>query len=273
MNSSKQARVVLDEHPFMFSTSVVALPLYTVLLMWFVFWLEVKFSIRFTEYGIYPRTFDGLKGVLFSPFIHGDLNHLYQNSIPMLILLASLRYFYRSHTWTVLIVGILGSGFGTWLIGRPSFHIGASGLIYVLIGYILLSGLRTRYYRLVALSLGIVFLYGGLLWYIFPDVQEGMSWEGHLSGLLTGVMLSFFTSNTAYKKPIKYEWERPDFDPMQDPFMKNFDENGNFSPPQPEPLEALEGKNEYWTQQTTSSREFNIIFIPTEKKEETNGQN
>lgn len=100
-----------------------------------------------------------------------------------------------------------------------------------------------------------------------------MSWEGHLSGLLIGVMLSFFTSNTAYKKPIKYEWERPDFDPMQDPFMKNFDENGNFSPPQPEPLEALEGNNEYWTQQTTSPRAFNIIFIPTEKKEENNGQN
>ena len=268
MKNSQQHRVVLDEHPFVFSTSVIALPLYTVLLMWFVFWMEVKFSIRFTEYGVYPRTTEGLKGILFSPFIHGDLNHLYQNSIPMLILLASLRYFYRSHTWTVLIIGILGSGFGTWLIGRPSFHIGASGLIYALIGYILVSGLRTRYYRLVALSLGIVFLYGGLLWYIFPDVKEGMSWEGHLSGLFTGVVLSFFTSNTAYKKPIKYDWERPDFDPTQDPFMKNFDENGHFAPPIQEPLQEMNDNQAYWTQQTTSTKQYHIIFSQTIKKEE-----
>lgn len=266
-SESKNSRILIhDDQPFRFSTSVIALPLYAVLLLWIVFWIEVKFSIRFTEYGVYPRTVEGLKGILFSPFIHGDLHHLYQNSIPLVILLASLRYFYRPHTWVVLFWGVIGSGLGTWLIGRTSFHIGASGLIYALIGYILLSGLRTRYYRLVALSLGIIFLYGGLLWYIFPDVEPGMSWEGHLSGLITGLVLSFLTSNAPYKKAIKYDWEHPGFDPMQDPFMRNFDENGHFSPPLPE-IEEETVQSSYWTQETTSHYDVNITLTKIQKED------
>ena len=85
----------MRSNQFTFSTSVVAWPLFFVLAMWIVFWLELKFSIDVKEFGIYPRSFEGLRGVLFSPFIHGDLLHLYNNSIPLLLLLAALRYFYR----------------------------------------------------------------------------------------------------------------------------------------------------------------------------------
>lgn len=222
-------------NPFNFSTSVVAWPLFFVLTMWIVFWFELKFSVDVKEFGIYPRDFQGLRGVLFSPFIHGDLLHLYNNSIPLLLLLAALRYFYRKVSFNVLIFGILISGLLTWLIGRESYHIGASGLIYVLVSFIFFKGIQTKYYRLVALSLTLIMVYGGLIWYVFPDVEEGISWEGHLSGLITGFGMSLFFKTPEYKKPIRYEWERPDFDPQLDPFMKHFDENGNFiNTPKPE---------------------------------------
>jgi membrane associated rhomboid family serine protease len=80
--------------------------------------------------------------------------------------------------------GIIISGIITWLIGRPSFHIGASGLIYVLFSFIFLKGLLTRYYRLIALSLAVIMIYGGMVWYVFPKVDNAISWEGHLGDLL-----------------------------------------------------------------------------------------
>uniref|UniRef100_UPI0040499D98 rhomboid family intramembrane serine protease n=1 Tax=Flavobacterium sp. TaxID=239 RepID=UPI0040499D98 len=214
--------------PFQFSTSVVAWPLYFVLSMWFVFWIQLKFNLRFYEFGIFPRTLSGLRGVFLSPFIHGNLEHLYNNSIPLLLLIAALRYFYRVHAFKVLVYGVLFSGLLTWLFARPSYHIGASGLVYVLVSFIFFKGIFTQYYRLVALSLIIVFVYGSLIWYVFPDVKEGISWEGHLAGFLVGFVFSLVFDSPTYQKPIKYDWEHPDFDPSQDSFMKHFDENGNF---------------------------------------------
>ena len=225
----------MRSNQFIFSPSVVAWPLFFVLVMWIVFWFELKFSVDVQEFGIYPRDLKGLRGIFFSPFIHGDLLHLYNNSIPLVVLLAALRYFYRRVSFNVLVFGILISGFLTWLIGRESYHIGASGLIYVLVSFIFFKGIQTKYYRLVALSLTLIMVYGGLIWYVFPDVEEGISWEGHLSGLMTGFGMSLFFKTPEYKKPIRYEWERPDFDPQADPFMKHFDEHGNFvNTPKPE---------------------------------------
>ncbi|WP_347068205.1 rhomboid family intramembrane serine protease [Flavobacterium sp. WV_118_3] len=231
----------MKEIDFKFSPSVLAWPLYFVLTLWLVFWVEVRFKISLSDYGIYPRTLSGLKGVLFSPFLHGDIKHLYNNSIPLLMLIAATRYFYRKQAPEVIVLGILLSGFGTWLIGRESYHIGASGLIYVLVSFIFFKGIQTRYYRLVALSLTIIVLYGGMIWYVFPNPEENISWEGHLSGFISGYLLSFFLKTPEYKKPIRYEWEHPDFDPSQDPFMKHFDENGNFvNLPKEEELEVIE---------------------------------
>lgn len=118
----------------------------------------------------------------------------------------------------------------TWLIGRESYHIGASSLIYVLVSFMFFKGLQTTYYRLVALSFTIVLLYGGMVWYVFPSANETISWEGHLSGFITGLIFTKIYKTQEYVKPIFYDWEHPDFDKSQDPFMKNFDDNGNFAP-------------------------------------------
>jgi len=229
----------MNDNHFKFSTSVITLPFLFVLSLWVIFWAGINFHISLEQYGIYPRSLEGLRGILFSPFIHGNIEHLYNNSIPLLILIAALRYFYRELTFTVLGYGTLLTGFLTWVIGRESYHIGASGLVYVLVSFIFFKGIRTKYYRLVALSLMVISVYGSLVWYIFPHVQEGISWEGHLAGLITGFAFAIGFKTPEYRKMIRYEWERPDYDPSDDKFMQRFDEHGNFvNLPKPETVES-----------------------------------
>ena len=208
----------------------------SVFLLWVIFWAEHRFHLNLGRYGILPRDLVGLRGIILSPFIHGNLEHLYNNSIPLLVLLAALRYFYREVFWKVVVLGILLSGAITWIIGRESFHIGASGLLYVLVSFIFFKGIMTKYYRLVALSLTIIMIYGGLVWYVFPNVGENISWEGHLGGLISGFVFAILFKTTEYQKILKYDWEKPDFNPGDDKFLQRFDENGNFvNKPMPEP--------------------------------------
>ena len=215
-----------EERYFEFTPAVLILPMVAMLSIWFVFWVEVRFQINLNDLGIYPRTFKGLRGVLFSPFLHGSVQHLYNNTLPVAILSGALVYFYRKNALKVLIFGILLSGFITWVIGRPSYHIGASGVIYVLASFIFFKGIFTKHFRLVALSLLVVFIYGGLLWYIFP-IREEISWEGHLAGFITGLFLAIVLK-TDLPPVKKYAWENENFTEEEDDFMKHFDEDGNF---------------------------------------------
>jgi membrane associated rhomboid family serine protease len=215
-----------EEFHYRYSHAVVLVPLALVLGIWTVFSLELRLGINVNDWGILPRTLSGLRGVFTSPWIHGSLEHLYNNTLPLAVLSAALFYFYRAIAWKTLLLGILLSGLITWAIGRSSYHIGASGLIYVLASFIFFKGIFTRYYRLVALSLGVVFIYGGLLWYIFP-VLDGISWEGHLGGFLTGLFLAVFLKSPVPREP-KYPWESEDFEEDSDPFMRHFDADGNF---------------------------------------------
>ena len=211
---------------FKFSNKVVAIPLLAMILIWAVYWLELSLGINFNEFGVMPRTVSGLRGIIFSPFIHGSLEHLYNNTIPLAILLSALWYFYRDVALKVVVYGVLLSGIITWFIGRTSYHIGASGLIYVLASFVFFKGVFSSYYRLVALSLIVVFIYGSMLWYIFP-VKEGMSWEGHLAGFITGLVLAKMVK-ARIPQTKKYDWEKDDYNEEDDLFLRHFDENGNF---------------------------------------------
>ncbi|UWX55586.1 rhomboid family intramembrane serine protease [Maribacter litopenaei] len=215
-----------DSEHFKLTNAVIIAPLIGVVSIWSVYWLELLNKTNFNEYGVYPRSLMGFRGIIFSPFIHGSLEHLYNNTIPLAILLAALFYFYRGIATKVVFLGIVLSGLITWGIGRPSFHIGASGLIYVLASFIFFKGIFTKHFRLVALSLIVVFIYGSLLWYIFP-VKEGISWEGHLAGFVTGLTFALLFE-AKVPKPKKYDWEREDYNEEDDPFLKHFDADGNF---------------------------------------------
>jgi membrane associated rhomboid family serine protease len=224
-----------DYNHFKFTPSVWILPSLLLVLIWAVFFFENSTNTDLTSHGILPRTFSGLQGVIFSPFLHGDLSHIANNSIPLFILTTALIYFYRDISLKILFYGILLSGIMTWVIGRNSFHIGASSLIYVLVSFIFFKGLMTQYYRLMALSLAVVMIFGGMIWYVFPEIDKQISWEGHLAGLITGFAFAIIFKTPDYKKAIQYPWERPDFNPEEDAFMKHFDENGNFvNTPKPE---------------------------------------
>ena len=204
----------------------IIFPLFFVLILWIVFWIEIRFGLDFNSFGIRPRTLSGLKGIVFSPFIHGSLKHLFNNSIPLVVLGSAVFYFYRPIRWKVLLYGLIFSGFITWMIGRPSYHIGASGIVYVLASFLFFKGIFSKKYQLTALSFGVVFIYGGLLWYVFP-VDATISWEGHLSGFILGFLFAFVLKGDVIVEK-KFEWERDDYNPLDDPFMQQFDEDGNF---------------------------------------------
>lgn len=211
---------------FKFYNGVIMYPLLFVLVIWSVFLIEIRFGLDFTQWGVRPRTIKGLRGIFCSPFIHSGMTHLWHNTTPLIVLSAALFYFYRRISWSVLGWIILLSGLGTWLIGRTSYHIGMSGVIYGLVSFLFFKGIIAKHYRLIALSLLVVFLYGSLIWGTLPT-SEGVSWEGHLSGFIAGALLAL-RFRESIPKNIKYRWEQPSFSEDDDPFMRQFDEDGNF---------------------------------------------
>ena len=216
----------MQQQQFRYSNSVVVYPLLLVFTLWLVFWYQVRFDSSIRSFGIYPQKVEGLWGIFTSPFLHSGLSHLYNNSIPLFVLSMALFYFYRKIAWRVLFFGVIVSGLFTWSIAKTGNHIGASGIIYMLVSFIFFKGIFAKHFRLIALSLIIVFLYGSMIWYVFP-IKDGMSWEGHLGGLIMGFIFSLlFRSQIA--KPELYVWENGAYEEDDDPFMKHFDENGNF---------------------------------------------
>lgn len=200
-----------EEHKqFKFSPVVIGFPLYFVLVLWIVYWVEVNYNLYFNKYGIYPRTITGLRGIVFSPFIHSGLKHLFNNSVPLFILLTALFYFYRKIAYKILLYGIVFSGLLTWVIARDANHIGASGIVYLLFSFILFSGIFRKYNRLIAVSLIVIFLYGSMIWYILP-IKEEISWEGHLSGFIFGLLFAFIYRKHGPQK-VKYYWEEDGYE-------------------------------------------------------------
>lgn len=185
-------------------------PTLLILLFWIIFLLEHALGVDWHRWGIFPRNISGLWGILTEPFIHSDIKHLFSNSIPLLILGWCLFYFYNDIGFAVVLCLWILSGFLTWLIGRESWHIGASGLVFACSFFLFFSGIFRRYIPLMAVSLLVVFLYGSTLWNMFPIaeiVDSRISWEGHLSGGIAGGICAVLFRKYGPQKPTEEEEE------------------------------------------------------------------
>ncbi len=186
-------------------------PLLLVGVIWSIFYIDVEYALGWRQYGIRPRELGGLIGVVTSPFLHGSFDHLLSNTIPLLVLGASIFFFYRKIALRVVLFIMLMGDIWVWIMARAETnHIGASGLIYGLVSFLFFSGVLRKETRSMAVALLVLFLYGSMVWGIFPipiDAYKNMSWEGHLCGSLAGIGLAFYYRRIGGPQRKLYQWE------------------------------------------------------------------
>ena len=184
--------------------------------LWLVKLIEVTCGVDFGHYGVYPGDLRGLAGIIFGPLIHGSWSHLASNTAPVVVLGTSLLYGYPRSAKVALPVLYLGPGLCVWLFARETFHIGASGLTFGMTFFVFTIGAMRRDRRAIALSMIVFFLYGGMIWGIFPH-DSGISFEYHFFGAMFGISLAIAFKNTDPSPPEKrYSWEDEDIDEEDD---------------------------------------------------------
>ena len=191
-------------------TRSIFYPSLFVLLIWAVKLLEIGLGVDLARFGMYPRTSAGLLGIITCPLLHSSFDHLFSNSIPLLVLGMITFYYYRAIAFQVFFWVYLISGIWLWAAGRETYHIGASGLVYGFASFIFFSGIFRREKASMVLSLLVVFLYGSMVWGIFP-IQPQISWESHLLGGLAGLIVAFYFRKEG-PQPKKIEWNEEEDD-------------------------------------------------------------
>ncbi len=169
----------------------VVIALSVVALLWIILIIDSIIPIDFNQFGIIPRKAEGLKGILFAPFLHLNWSHLISNSMPLVVLLTGLFWLYNKVAIRVLVFSTVIGGGLVWIFGREAFHIGASGVIFSLVAFFIASGIFKRDFKAILLAIFVFFMYGGVVWGIFPT-QSGVSWESHLFGFITGIGLAYY---------------------------------------------------------------------------------
>jgi len=200
--------------------AIVAIPI-------LVFLVERLTGDSYARYGLLPRDITGLRGIVFMPFLHADWSHLLSNMSALWILSALGVYTFKRLYWGVLGFVWLASGTWTWFFARPDYHIGASGVVYGVAVFCLLSGFLRKNRSLQGLTLLTLFLYGSFLWGVFPwEYTREISWEGHLAGALAGLVMALVYRNDMPKPP-EYSW---DIEPEPE---EDDEENSYWKEPQP----------------------------------------
>jgi membrane associated rhomboid family serine protease len=155
---------------------------------WIVFLVNMLLGGALFSLGVIPRTAIGLRGILFAPFLHGSLDHIIANSIPFVVLGWMVMLRDERHFIPVTIAGMLGSALLAWLLGAPgSVHIGASGVIFGYLGFLMLSGWYARSFGSIVLSAIVTLVWGGLVLGMMPGAA-GISWQAHTGGFIGGVV-------------------------------------------------------------------------------------
>ncbi len=192
-------------------------PLVIVVVIWLVFFLNIQYGWELNQYGMHPKKLSGLLGIFSMSFLHGDFDHLFSNSVPLLLSMGFIFLYFENHKYKILLFNTLLTGILLWFMGEPgSNHIGASGLVYAFIFFLVTHAAITKNKEMVAASFVLIFLYGSLIYGLFPEygllIGKNISWEGHLAGAISGVVFAFLFRNKGPQKKIYFEDEEDDDD-------------------------------------------------------------
>ncbi len=216
--------------------------------------MEYLFRVDLVQYGLYPRDTEHWYGILTLPFLHSGWEHLFNNATALFVLAWMLFHFYRPVAWKSLLLIYMLSGLWLWIGGRSSYHIGASAVIYGLAGFLFVGGIVRKHLQLMGISLLVLFLYGSMIWGIFP-IKEQMSWEGHLFGLFAGVSIAYLYRKEGPQRK-QYSWELED----------DHEEND------PEPTGTVSDELGENSLHHTADAPKGITYIYTPRKDSTNDQ-
>jgi len=248
---AKDSSYKINSEDYKRFVSGIFYPLLLIIVLWIVKLTEFTFNLNFTQLGLFPRTWPGLIGIVTGPLIHSDINHLFSNSVPLLILGAIMFYFYKEIAFKVFFWIYLMTGLWVWAAAREAYHLGASGLIYGFLTFLFFSGVFRKDKQLLALTFLVTFIYGGLVWGMLP-VIPGVSWESHALGALAGLITAFNFRNEG-PQPVKYQWEEEDDDEEEEEDEDN-----------PEEIETLPGSPE---KEEESPKEIPIIRYTYSEKD------
>lgn len=214
----------------------IYMTLLLIAMLWFVKIAELLFEIPLTNYGIRPREISGLIGILTTGFLHANFVHLISNSIALLVVMPLLYYFYRPVALKIMLSGYIMTGIFTWIIAAGGNHIGASGLVYMIFGFLVLSGFIRRHYRLMAVGFLMLIVHstfsGSLLMKFIPEMNKpNISWEGHLSGFVSGLILAVVYRKEGPQRP-EYTWDDEE-DDEEDAEEQEVQHEQGHNPPYP----------------------------------------
>jgi membrane associated rhomboid family serine protease len=195
-------------------------------ILWLILFVDYFLGLELTRFGLRPGHLKGLIGLLTAPLLHGGAEHMFSNTLPLIISLTAILYLYPRSSVRVMPVIWIGSGLLAWIIGRPSLHFGASGFVYGLLAFVFISGILRFDMRSVAVSIMVWFLYGSMIWGVLP-IRPNMSWELHLAGAILGVAMAIVYRYWDVTPVKRYEWEDNDTLPDWFPTEKSSQDDEN----------------------------------------------
>lgn len=192
-------------------------PLVIVIAIWIVFFLNLSLELNLNYFGMRPQQWRGIFGIFTMPFLHGDFDHLFSNSVPLLLSMGFIFIYFHKERVAILLLNVLLTGGILLVIGEQgSNHIGASGLVYAYIFFLVTHAIITWNKEMLGAAFLLIFLYGSIIYGIFPEygriVGKNISWEGHLAGAISGIIFGFLYRNTGPQKAIFFDGEEDDDD-------------------------------------------------------------
>lgn len=239
-------------------------PFTFVVILWLIQLWQGFMSVDFSDYSLYPRTASGLLGILTAPLLHADFGHLLGNTVPLLILGLLLFTSYKEIAGKVFWLVYITNGLLLWLFARDSFHLGASGVVYGLAFFLFFSGFIRKIPRLTMLSFLLIFIYGSMVWGVFPFDPQ-VSWEAHLYGALSGIIFAIVLRKQG-PQPLNYWADEEEIDSLDSNLTE--EEKQQLTPEQIAKLPAVtDGSNATDVSDGSETKVIRVNYDYKEKKQ------